>query len=127
MDATPIRILILGGGFAGISAATGRRTGVASILGRNVSGFVAWWFWRTIYLAKLPRLEKTGRVALDWTLDLLFSKDLVQFDTNRASAVSDGEIVRVAVLPALVGGRTRAGGAIPTGTLASAPAADALP
>ena len=31
------------------------------------------------YLSKLPRFEKKVRVALDWTLDLLFSKDLVQF------------------------------------------------
>jgi NADH dehydrogenase len=60
-------------------AAIGRRTGVANILGVNFSGFIAWWLWRTIYLSKLPRLEKKLRVALDWTLDLLFSKDLVQF------------------------------------------------
>jgi NADH dehydrogenase len=65
-------------------AAIGRRTGVASILGVNFSGFFAWWLWRTIYLSKLPRLEKKTRVALDWTLDLLFSKDLVQFNTERA-------------------------------------------
>ena len=45
----------------------------------NISGFLAWWMWRTIYLSKLPRLEKKIRVALDWTLDLLFSKDLCQF------------------------------------------------
>ena len=49
--------------------------GVANILGINFSGFVAWWLWRTIYLSKLPRLEKKGRVALDWTLDLCFAKD----------------------------------------------------
>jgi NADH dehydrogenase len=60
-------------------AAIGRRTGVANILGVNFSGFIAWWLWRTIYLSKLPRLEKKLRVALDWTLDLAFSKDLVQF------------------------------------------------
>ena len=60
-------------------AAIGRRTGVANILGWNFSGFLAWWLWRTIYLSKLPRFEKKLRVALDWTLDLLFSKDLVQF------------------------------------------------
>jgi hypothetical protein len=52
---------------------------VASIFGVNVSGFLAWWMWRTIYLSKLPRLEKKIRVALDWTLDLFFSKDLCQF------------------------------------------------
>jgi NADH dehydrogenase len=60
-------------------AAIGRRTGVANILGVNFSGFIAWWLWRTIYLSKLPRFEKKLRVALDWTLDVLFSKDLVQF------------------------------------------------
>jgi hypothetical protein len=27
----------------------------------------------------LPRFEKKVRVALDWALDLIFSKDLVQF------------------------------------------------
>jgi NADH:quinone reductase (non-electrogenic) len=69
-------------------AAIGRRTGVANILGVNFSGFLAWWLWRTIYLSKLPRFEKKLRVALDWTLDLLFTKDLVQFQTFRSPAVS---------------------------------------
>lgn len=59
-------------------AAIGRRVGVASIRGVNFSGFPAWWLWRTIYLSKLPRLERKVRVALDWTLDLLFTKELVQ-------------------------------------------------
>jgi len=58
-------------------ASIGRRAGVAQILGMRFSGFVAWWLWRTIYLAKLPRFERKLRVALDWTLDLFFSKDLV--------------------------------------------------
>ena len=69
-------------------AALGRRTGVAQIFGFNFSGFIAWWLWRTIYLSKLPRFEKKLRVALDWTLDLVFSKDLVQFLTLRAPTVS---------------------------------------
>jgi NADH dehydrogenase len=69
-------------------ASIGKRTGVARILGVKFSGFVAWWLWRTIYLSKLPRFEKKLRVALDWTLDLLFSRDLVQFQTTRAPVVS---------------------------------------
>jgi NADH:ubiquinone reductase (H+-translocating) len=69
-------------------AAIGRRTGVANIIGINFSGFIAWWMWRTIYLSKLPRFEKKLRVALDWTLDLLFTKDLVQFQTFRAPTIS---------------------------------------
>src|SRR5262249_40334036 len=46
-------------------AAIGRRTGVARVFGRNFSGFFAWWLWRTIYLSKLPRIEKKCRVAID--------------------------------------------------------------
>lgn len=72
-------------------AAIGRRTGVANILGFNFSGFAAWWLWRTIYLSKLPRFEKKIRVAFDWTLDLIFSKDLVQFLDVRAPMVSKPE------------------------------------
>ena len=69
-------------------AAIGRRTGVARVFGVNFSGFVAWWLWRTIYLSKLPRFEKKLRVALDWTLDLIFTKDFVQFLTVRAPVMS---------------------------------------
>jgi NADH dehydrogenase len=72
-------------------ASIGKRTGVANILGVNFSGFIAWWLWRTIYLRKLPRFEKKVRVLLDWTLDLIFSKDLVQFLTVRAPSVSDNQ------------------------------------
>ncbi len=67
-------------------AAIGKRRGVARIFGWNFSGFFAWWLWRTIYLAKLPRFEKKVRVALDWTLDLVFGKDLVQLQTPRSRA-----------------------------------------
>jgi NADH dehydrogenase len=69
----------------GLLAPIGKRTGVANILGVNFSGFIAWWLWRTIYLLKLPRFEKKVLVALDWTLDVLFSKDLVHFKTTRSS------------------------------------------
>jgi len=40
--------------------------------------------WRTIYLSKLPGLEKRLRVVLDWTLDLVFAKDTVQYTSFRA-------------------------------------------
>ena len=86
----------------GLLATIGRRTGVANILGVNFSGFVAWWLWRTIYLAKLPRLEKKVRVALDWTLDVLFSKDLVQFSERReepARAVHTSPVARHEQVP----------------------------
>ena len=60
----------------GLLASIGRRSGVARIFGFNFSGFFAWWLWRTVYLSKLPGLDKKIRVAFDWTLDLLFPKDV---------------------------------------------------
>jgi NADH dehydrogenase len=79
----------------GLLAPIGKRTGVANILGVNFSGFIAWWLWRTIYLLKLPRFEKKVLVALDWTLDVLFSKDLVHFRTHRSPGPqSTGEAFR---------------------------------
>lgn len=83
-------------------AAIGRRTGVARMFGVNFSGFFAWWLWRTVYLSKLPRFEKKCRVAIDWTLDLIFAKDFVQFLTVRAPVMSrrdEEPVVRGEVLP----------------------------
>jgi NADH:ubiquinone reductase (H+-translocating) len=63
----------------GSLAAIGRRTGVAKIMGMKFSGLLAWFLWRSIYLMKLPKLDRKIRVALDWALDLIFPKDFVQF------------------------------------------------
>ncbi|MGH7288660.1 MAG: NAD(P)/FAD-dependent oxidoreductase [Myxococcota bacterium] len=71
-------------------ATIGRRAGVAQIFGLRFSGFLAWWLWRSIYLSKLPRTEKKLRVLIDWSLDLIFSKDLVQYSTRRSQALSGG-------------------------------------
>ncbi len=59
----------------------GRRTAIAEISGFKFRGFLAWWLWRTIYLNKLPKLERKIRVALDWTLDLFFPRDIVLLKT----------------------------------------------
>jgi NADH:ubiquinone reductase (H+-translocating) len=65
----------------------GRRSAVAEIFGVKLSGFLAWWLWRTIYLMKLPGLDRKIRVATDWTLDLLLPTDIVQLKTERAVGV----------------------------------------
>ena len=62
-------------------AAIGRRTGVARIFGFKFSGVVGWVLWRTVYLMKLPRLEKKLRVGLQWALDVVFRRDLGQYIT----------------------------------------------
>jgi NADH:ubiquinone reductase (H+-translocating) len=67
----------------GMLASIGHHTGVASVFGFKFSGFIAWWMWRTIYLAKLPRLVKKLRVVMTWTLDLVFGRDIEQMITLR--------------------------------------------
>ena len=61
----------------GILVALGHRTAVAEIRGRRFSGLLAWMLWRGIYLSKLPGLEKKVRVFVDWTIDMLFPRDIV--------------------------------------------------
>jgi NADH dehydrogenase len=75
----------------GLLATIGRRHGVAEIFGWQFSGYIAWLLWRAIYLSKLPGLQKKVRIALDWTLDLIFSKDLVQLPTLRSPTMSEEE------------------------------------
>jgi NADH dehydrogenase len=64
-------------------ASIGHRTGVAQILGLRFSGFVAWWLWRGVYLSKLPEHSKKLRVAIKWSFELLFPRQIEQLVTLR--------------------------------------------
>ncbi|MFT3781927.1 MAG: FAD-dependent oxidoreductase [Nibricoccus sp.] len=57
-------------------ATVGKRAAVAEIMGMHFSGFIAWWMWRTIYLAKLPGMLRRLRVMIDWTFELFFPRDI---------------------------------------------------
>lgn len=70
-------------------AVLGHRSAVAEIRGWRFSGFLAFWMWRTVYWLKLPRLERQIRVAVDWTLDLLFPPDTVQLGSGRVPTDED--------------------------------------
>ncbi|HET6457758.1 MAG TPA: NAD(P)/FAD-dependent oxidoreductase [Nitrosopumilaceae archaeon] len=60
----------------GQMAIIGKRSAIATIFGLHLHGFVAWLIWRTVYLSKIPRLDKRVRIFLDWTIDLLFDRDI---------------------------------------------------
>lgn len=60
----------------GMMAAIGKGNGIAKIFGYNISGGMAWLIWRTYYLAMLPTFEKKLKVAIDWTVDLFFKRDI---------------------------------------------------
>lgn len=65
-------------GGIGMLATLGRHRGAGRVFGLRLTGFLAWFAWRSYYLAALPRWERRLRVAFDWTLDLLFPPDIVE-------------------------------------------------
>jgi NADH dehydrogenase len=67
----------------------GRRSAVAELPGGlKISGYMAWWFWRTIYLLKLPGWGRRLRVASSWALDLLLPAELVQLKLGASGGVT---------------------------------------
>jgi NADH dehydrogenase len=69
-------------------AGLGHRSAVAEILGIKLSGLLAWFMWRAIYLMKLPGLDRKIRVATDWFLDFFLPADIVQLKTDRGAGIS---------------------------------------
>src|SRR5216684_4077416 len=67
----------------------GHQAGVAELAGGiKLSGFIAWFMWRNVYLMKLPGWERKIRVGLDWGLDLLFPPELSYINLNRTHVVN---------------------------------------
>src|SRR4030095_8445134 len=79
----------------GMLASIGHHTGVAMVFGIKFSGFIAWWFWRSVYLMKLPRLAKKLRVMVSWTLDLFFGQEIEQMITVRDIEALSGRLARI--------------------------------
>ena len=77
--------------FAGLGklGSLGHHSAVAEVFGLKISGFLAWFLWRTIYLMKLPGLDRKLRVATDWTTSLFFPADIVQLRTESSSTVEN--------------------------------------
>jgi NADH dehydrogenase len=69
-------------------AALGHRSAVAQVFGVNVSGFIAWFLWRTIYLMKLPGWGRRMKVATSWTFDLFLPPELVQLKLTDSMGVA---------------------------------------
>jgi NADH dehydrogenase len=76
-------------------ASIGHRTGVAIVFGIKFSGIVAWWFWRTLYLLKLPGLAKKLRVVLTWTIDIFFGREIEQMITRHEVEVLSGRLAQI--------------------------------
>ena len=91
----------------GMLVSLGRFKGVGEVFGIKVAGFLAWVLWRGYYLLRLPTLDRRIRVAIDWTLDFLLQRDIVEINVRRTrtrpgedpAAGARGEPVSVGARP----------------------------
>lgn len=68
----------------------GEHYAVIDIMGLRLSGFPAWFIWRSLYLFKLVGIGNRVRVMLDWSLDLVVERSISQIRASREEQVEDG-------------------------------------
>jgi len=72
-DPKPYRYRMLGQ-----VATLGRYRGIADVFGLRLRGFPGWFVTRTYHLYQLPLLSRKLRVVMDWTVSLLFRRDIAE-------------------------------------------------
>ena len=65
----------------------GGHSAVAEIMGMRVSGFLAWFLWRGIYLMKLPSIPQQIKVGIEWACDLVFPRTLAHLRADRTRRI----------------------------------------
>ena len=76
-------------GGLGKMGSLGHHSAVAEVFGLHVSGFLAWWMWRTVYLMKLPGWGRRLKVATSWTLDLFLPPELTELKLIGTSGIAE--------------------------------------
>jgi NADH dehydrogenase len=66
----------------------GGHRAVAEMFGFRVSGFLAWFFWRSVYLMKLPTWSRRIKVGSDWFWDMIFPRELGTLRTDQAQPIA---------------------------------------
>lgn len=69
--------------YVGSVASLGLHKGVAHTYGIKVKGFPAWFMHRTYHMSKMPTFNRKVRVIVDWTLALLFQREVVTLGRMR--------------------------------------------
>jgi NADH dehydrogenase len=72
-DPEPYRFRMLGQ-----VATLGRYKGIALVFGVPLRGFIGWFVTRTYHLYQLPLFSRKLRVVTDWTVALLFRRDIAE-------------------------------------------------
>lgn len=83
----------------GTLASIGHRTGVGTVLGLRVHGWIAWFMWRGYYWSRLPGVNRKVRVALDWLLTAIFGADPVQLKVEDARSAMGSSGLRRPPVP----------------------------
>ncbi len=66
----------------------GGHSAVAEMFGFQLSGFIAWFVWRGVYLFKLPSWSRRLQVGFDWGWLILFPRDLSHLRAKTTDRVS---------------------------------------
>ena len=67
----------------GALVSVGEHFAAVDLLGVRMSGALAWFIWRSLYLTKLVGFGNKVRVVLDWALDLLVERSFSQISASR--------------------------------------------
>ena len=67
----------------GMLASIGGHKAVGTVFGFKVSGLLAWFLWRGVYLMKMPTIARKIQIAFDWGWQLIFPRDIVQLNLKR--------------------------------------------
>ena len=59
-------------------ATLGRYKGIADVVGLRFRGFLGWFITRSYHLYQLPLAQRRTRVVVDWSVSLLFRRDLAE-------------------------------------------------
>ncbi|MEL7239006.1 MAG: FAD-dependent oxidoreductase, partial [Planctomycetota bacterium] len=78
----------------GTLAAFGHGDAVAETFGIKLTGWIAWFMWRGVYLAKMPGFGRKVRIAADWTLSLFTRRDFVELGVERLVESQNSELNR---------------------------------
>lgn len=68
--------------------AIGGHNAVAELFGLHLSGFIAWYIWRTVYILKLPSISHRVKVGFDWAWEFFYSRDLSHPKVNLTERIS---------------------------------------
>jgi NADH dehydrogenase len=64
----------------GSLVSVGEHYAAVDLLGVKLTGFIGWFVWRTLYLAKMIGISTRIRIMIDWTLDLFIERSIAQLE-----------------------------------------------